>query len=108
MVALPSDDVPVTPEGKIKRKVRELLSQFEVYSFAPVQMGYGARTLDFLGCHNGRFFAIETKADGKKLTEQQEWIRQRILKAGGECFVIATADVQHPEWERLRLWLAHT
>jgi hypothetical protein len=82
----------MTPEGKVKVKVKNLLNAYGCYHFWPVQTGMGARTLDCLGCHNGRSFAIETKAPGKKLTEQQRAIAQRIEDSRCKVFEISTPD----------------
>ena len=89
-----------TPEGKVKRKVKELLVTHGAYWFCPVQTGLGARTLDFLGTHCGRFFAIETKAPGKRMTEQQRAIADRIEKAGGKVFEINGDYTELEEWLR--------
>lgn len=79
-----------TPEGKVKKAVRELLSAFpKVYLFMPVQTGMGMSTLDFLGSANGRFFAIETKAPGKYPTDRQNKIIEDIKASGARVFVIS-------------------
>lgn len=77
-----------TPEGKVKDRVKAVLKKYNVYSFMPVQAGYGASTLDFLCCHKGRFFAIETKAPGKKPTERQQIVISQITDADGVVFII--------------------
>lgn len=83
----------MTPEGKVKEKVKRLLKKHNVYYFMPVQTGMGATTLDFLGCVGGVFFAIETKADEKgKLSKLQEVTAREIKKAGGDVFVIKGVD----------------
>ncbi len=79
----------MTPEGKVKLKVKAMLNAYGAYHFWPVQTGMGARTLDCLGCHNGQFFAIETKAPGKKMTEQQEAIAERMAYSRGAVFEIS-------------------
>ena len=89
-----------TPEGKVKRKVKELLNAYGAYFFCPVQMGMGSRTLDFLGGHCGRFFAIETKAPGKRMTEQQRAIADRIEQGGGKVFEINGDYSELEEWLR--------
>lgn len=78
----------MTPEGKIKLKVKKLLSRFKNYCFMPVQTGYGQRTIDFLICCKGRFIGIETKAPGKKPTRLQNDCMCKIEVAGGYCFVV--------------------
>ncbi len=95
-----------TPEGKVKLKVRELLARYNVYVFSPVQTGFGARTLDLICCHQGLFFAIECKAPGKKMTEQQCAIAERIERSLGTVFCISSTNQDTSEWDALRLWLS--
>lgn len=78
----------MTPEGKVKEEVKKLLKRFGVYYFMPVQTGMGKPGLDFYCCFKGHFFAIETKAEGNKLTPRQEATRDEIATAGGDVFVI--------------------
>lgn len=77
-----------TPEGKVKGKVKRLLQQYGCYQFWPVQTGYGAPTLDCLGCYNGWFFGIETKAPGKHPTPRQWLTIEDMEEAHGKVFVI--------------------
>jgi hypothetical protein len=82
----------VTPEGKVKAAVNKLLAKYKrVYRFMPVQYGYGESTLDFLICVNGHFLAIETKAKGKKPTQRQKQVMEKITSAGGTALVIDDA-----------------
>lgn len=92
---------PVTPEGKVKDKVKKVLNAYGCYHFWPVQTGMGARTLDCLGSHNGRAFAIETKAPGKKMTEQQRAIADRMELSRCTVFEISTSE----SLSLLELWL---
>ena len=93
-----------TPEGKVKRKVSGLLKATpDVFYDMPVPSGYGGSTLDYIGCHRGAFFAVETKAPGKKPTARQKQIIAAMERAGGKVFVI---DDTHDEaLEELRTWL---
>lgn len=91
----------MTPEGKVKAQVKKLLAQYPVYGWWPVPCGYGESSLDYVGCLKGRFFAVETKAPGKKLTERQKQVSKRITAAGGEVFVIDGRD----GLEDLEMWL---
>lgn len=92
-----------TPEGRVKRRVSQILKKADsCYYFMPVQTGYGSPTLDYLGSHRGRAFAIETKAPGKKPTVRQLAIIREMEKAEMKVFVIAGDPV---EYEELRLWL---
>lgn len=79
----------MTPEGKVKAAVNKLLDRYKsLYRFMPVPGGFGASSLDYLLCVNGRFLAIETKAPGKKPTDRQKMVIGQIRRAGGTCFVI--------------------
>lgn len=92
----------MTPEGKVKAKIKKELTRYtELYYYMPVPGGFGKTTLDYLGCHHGRFFAIEAKAPGKKLTQMQERDRDIIRAAGGVVFEII-GDVG---LEELARWL---
>lgn len=54
----------------------------------PVPSGFGESTLDYIGCYRGKYFAVETKAPGKKPTDRQNMIIDRMRKAGGAVFII--------------------
>jgi hypothetical protein len=83
-----------TPEGKVKNKVREIFKRHLtsaphlLYIYWPVPGGFGAPSLDVIGCANGRFFAVETKAKGKKLTAQQVKTATDMRAARGIVFEI--------------------
>ena len=88
-----------TPEGKVKRKVSALLSSTPgVYYFMPVPSGYGESTVDYIGCHLGRFFGIETKAPGKKPTDRQRQMLAAIERAGGKTFVVDGGTTELESW----------
>lgn len=82
----------MTPEGKVKAKIKRILNREEVYYFMPVQTGYGMPSLDFLCFHLGTGFAIEAKALGKKPTKRQEAIIHEIQFSGTQVFVIDGAE----------------
>lgn len=84
----------MTPEGKVKQKVKKILTEAGAYYAMPVGAGYGhAGTPDFLVCYRGRFIGIETKAKGNKPTALQEATMQRIREAGGRALVIDETNV---------------
>lgn len=99
--------MPKTPEGKVKDAVKRVLERYgsRIYGFWPVPYGYGESSLDYIGCVNGKFFAIETKAPGKTPTVRQKQIISRMGRAGGATFVID--DVESPEIMKLDKWLAN-
>lgn len=93
----------VTPEGHIKRKIKLLLDNYNLYRYMPVPSGFGGTTLDYLCCLRGAFFAIEAKAPGKEPTDRQRETIARIREAGGVVFVV-DSDAGLKE---LRLFLEH-
>ena len=78
----------MTPEGKTKLKVKEVLKAHGAYWHCPVQNGMGAPSLDFICCFKGRYFGIETKKPGGKPTARQLLTIKAIEDAGGKVFVI--------------------
>lgn len=90
-----------TPEARVKRKVSDFLKSVSgLYYFMPVPSGYGESSLDYLGCYNGKFFAIETKKPGGKPTSRQEQIISAIKRSGGTVFVIDGDITELTEWIR--------
>ena len=83
-----------TPEGKVKKWVKDQLRNYEtktetsIYTNWPVPGGYGESMLDLVGCYFGRFFMIETKVVGKDMTDRQKQCAARVKAAGGHVFVI--------------------
>src|SRR4051812_39961252 len=84
-----SSNMSTTPEGKVKKIVRGILERYGVYYYMPVPTGFGSRTVDFIGCSKGRFFAIETKREGKEPTLAQSITLGRMVASGGKTFVVA-------------------
>lgn len=81
--------MPITPEGRVKKQVRDLFAQFDyIYAHWPVQNGMGKPCLDCHASHMGRYFAVETKAPGKKMTPRQENTAAEIRASGARVFVI--------------------
>jgi hypothetical protein len=78
-------------ERKLKVEIQNMLNEAGAWYFMPVPTGMQAATLDFIGCYEGRFFAIETKRPGGVLTERQTICTQRIWGAKG--YVIWGSDI---------------
>ena len=83
----------MTPEGRVKAAVDRVLTEHAfnrggLWTFKPVQSGYGKRALDYLCCVRGHMFAIETKALEKDLTLLQRACARDIYKAGGTVWFI--------------------
>jgi hypothetical protein len=80
----------MTPEGRVKAKVKKALDTLgaDCWRFMPVQTGFGSPALDYLLSIRGRFVAIETKAPGRKLTPLQEGTKAAIEAAGGIVLIV--------------------
>jgi hypothetical protein len=84
----------VTPEAKVKKKVREFLKSVGAYYAMPQGTGFASSgTPDFLVCKGGLFYGIECKANGNKATALQLKNLEDIRKAGGVAFVIDETNV---------------
>lgn len=80
----------MTPEGRVKARVKKLLSKYSpnLYQHWPVLNGMGCPTLDVIGCFWGRFFAIEVKAGNKRMTQRQELTAGDMMLAHGRVFLV--------------------
>jgi hypothetical protein len=94
----------MTPEGRVKKGVRELLDGYKgLYQYWPVPIGYGRTTIDVLGCFRGFFFGIECKADLKVPTQAQRITLGEIREAQGMIFAIREEGAAH--LAPLKSWL---
>lgn len=108
----------MTPEGKVKAFVKDQITRRRafgdvIWTHWPVQTGYGAPTLDCIGCHLGRTFAIETKAPGQKLTDRQKLTVEEMTRAGVTVFVIGERELdvlslRYSGMEAFLIWLARS
>ena len=81
----------MTPEGKVKKKVKEYLQSIGAWYYMPVSNGMGRSGCpDILVCHKGLFMAFETKAPGKikNVTPNQEREIHAITRANGLAHVV--------------------
>ena len=86
----------MTPESKIKAKVKKLLNEVGAYYTMPVTGGYGNSGVpDFIICIGGLFYAIECKANGNKPTALQLKHIDDIRRAGGIALVIDETNVEN-------------
>jgi len=74
-----------TKEGTVKKEINKILTEMGVYYFMPSGNGYGRSAIpDFVCClPNGRFLAIEAKADDKLPTAIQARELEKINNVGG-------------------------
>ena len=85
----------MTPEGKVKKAVKDYLKEIGAWYYMPVSNGMGrVGCPDILVCYKGRFMAFETKAPGKikNVTPNQEREITDIQRANGLALVVD--DVQ--------------
>jgi hypothetical protein len=83
-----------TPESKVKTRVKEILKRHGAYAFMPPMNGYGRSGVpDIVSCINGKFVAIECKADGNKPTKLQLKTLREIAGAKGYAFVVDASSV---------------
>jgi hypothetical protein len=88
--------VAQTPEGKVKKSVRQVLDGLGAYYVMPVTGGFGRQGApDFLVCLEGKFFGIETKAGKGKLTALQEMNLKKIIDCGGVALVVREDDIKY-------------
>jgi len=84
----------LTPERKVKDKVKKILKALDAYYAMPATGGYGSSGVpDFLVCHKGRFIGIECKAGSNKPTALQEKNLLDIEQRGGIAIVINEDNV---------------
>lgn len=85
----------MTPEGKVKAKLKKILDEMGIWHFSPYQAGMGRAGIpDVVGCYNGLFVAFECKANGNKPTALQDREINAIRTAKGLAFVVDENNVQ--------------
>lgn len=93
----------MTPEGRVKKAITDLLKAHGAYYHMPVQNGYGKTCLDYHVGHRGFYAAIEAKKPGGVPTDRQIEIMQDHERHCNAVFLID--DVKGPDFETLREWL---
>ena len=83
-----------TPEGKVKRRLTEMLKHHKIWYFFPGNNGFGKSGLpDIIAIIRGRFVGIEVKADATKKPTALQWKTGREIKeAGGSWFLVYDDD----------------
>jgi len=85
--------VPHQPEGKLHRKVQELIRErggYVVKTHSSEDSYQAVGTPDLLCCIYGQFVGIETKLPGEKLRKMQVVALHEIFAAGGVAAVVET------------------
>jgi|TARA_B100000929_G_C15463789_1_gene405471 hypothetical protein len=85
----------MTPEGKVKKKVKEYLATTGAWYYMPVSNGMGrVGCPDILVCYQGHFLAFEVKPPGKikNTTANQDREIAGINKANGIAIVVDNVE----------------
>ena len=84
----------MTPEKKVKEKVKKILKELSCYYCMPSTGGYGSSGVpDIIACYQGKFIGIECKANGNKPTDLQQKNLQDIINAEGQSLVIDEKNI---------------
>lgn len=78
----------MTPEGKVKERIKALLKSIGAWYYMPVPTGFAGASVDFFVCWRGQFYAIEAKrADGRGTVSarQKDTLRAVAEAGGGTC-----------------------
>jgi hypothetical protein len=95
----------MTPEAKVKKKVREVLKALGAYYVMPITGGYGnSGAPDFVVCFESRFIGIECKAGKGKTTALQEKNLAQIRSAGGLAIVINEENIDELKEKLINYW----
>tara|TARA_R110002020_G_scaffold372944_1_gene584357 strand:+ start:2527 stop:2814 length:288 start_codon:yes stop_codon:yes gene_type:complete len=79
----------LTPEKKVKIKVKKILDDLGAYHCMPATGGYGANGVpDIIACYRGLFVGIECKANRGKPTALQLKHLSDIKSAKGFSIII--------------------
>ena len=89
----------MTPEKKVKIKVKKVLDKLGAYHCMPATGGYGASGVpDIIACYKGKFVAIECKANGNKPTGLQQKLLREISIQNGIALVIDETNIDMLEY----------
>jgi hypothetical protein len=89
----------MTPEKKVKEKVKKILNKLDCYYCMPSTGGYGSSGVpDIIACYQGIFIGIECKANGNKPTALQQKHLRDISVSGGKSLVIDETNIDMLEF----------
>ena len=95
----------MTPEAKVKKRIKETLDSMGAYFIQPIGTGFGSNGApDIVACYKGFFIGIEAKAGKGKTTALQEFNLTRIKAMGGLALVINEANASQLE-ELINSWV---
>jgi Holliday junction resolvase len=89
----------MTPEARVKKSIKKILDDHDVYHFSPFQAGMGRAGIpDIIACFQSHFIAIEAKAGDNQPTELQKRELKRIADHGGHALVINEKNLSQLEF----------
>jgi len=96
----------MTPEGKIKKKLTDMLKKQDVWYYLPANNGMGRSGIPDVVCIvDGLFVGIECKADeSKEPTALQMECAKKIRKAGGYWFLVYDEDTVLETEQWIKKW----
>ena len=84
----------MTPEKKVKTKVKRILDKLGAYHCSPSTGGDGASGVpDIIACWQGKFIGIECKANGNTPTALQQKHLRDISIAKGKALLIDETNI---------------
>jgi Holliday junction resolvase len=85
----------MTPEAKVKKKVKKILDDLGAYHFSPMMDGYGRSGVpDIIACYKGKFIGIECKSGDNKPTLLQLRNIEDIKRNQGLAIVINEDNIE--------------
>ena len=82
-----------TTEHALTLGIRQLLNMHRIWHFKHWGGPMGEKGIsDIIGCHNGRFLAIEIKTERGRVTPHQQRFIDRVNAAGGIGFVARSIE----------------
>lgn len=83
----------VTPEGRVKKKLVDMLKEMKVWYFFPANNGFGKSGIpDIIICWYGRFIGVEVKSPKGRPTALQLRCGGEIQDAGGKWCIVRNED----------------
>ena len=93
----------LTPEGRVKLKLKKNLADGGYFQYWPVTVGYGSPMVDCLAWRDGASYAIEVKRPGATKPTPRQATIMRMMRAKGVQTFVVTADVESKEL----IWIQH-
>lgn len=83
----------MTPEGRIKKKIKEFLNKVPSLWYYTPQDRYTSGIPDIIGCYRGLFFALEVKDPRKAYPSAMQGVIMNLISSvKGYAFVVTSVD----------------